>query len=292
MLWCMISDIHGNALALKAVLREAKACGADGIIGLGDYFGECGQSEKVMEILLEYEAILVMGNREEAALRLWRGQAPEMEGNLQLRCVCLAAAAVRPAFGAMVGMLPMMRSLDLGGCIGLMAHGEPGHTRRLIYPADTPQMESILTAMDEDIFANGHTHVSWKHILKDKLGFNPGSVGLSHDGVPGHASYALLETGSEGPRVTLMKTPYDVAALERIMVRSGWMEEAGIMARLALLEVKTGRKQIFPFVRYAYDHYEKAAGVRDGIIPDEIWLEAAELWEQERGRDEGLNTGG
>lgn len=278
MLWCVLSDVHGNAVALKAVLNDLRKYNIAGIIGLGDYIGECGESEKVLELLQENNVMLVRGNREEALVQLWNNTNPQIEKSLQFKCGALISKQVKKTFYDTIVQLPMTISLQMGLQKALFTHGTQHNISELVYPSDIELMDNILENMDEDVFANGHSHMSWKHTRGMKLGFNSGSVGLQHDGVPGQASYALLEIFEHSYEATIMKTPIDVVELETNMTKSGWMDECGILARLGLDEVKTGQKHILPFVCFAYDYYEKAMGINEGIIPNDLWDAASRAW--------------
>jgi predicted phosphodiesterase len=203
----------------------------------------------------------------------WNGENPQIENSLQFRCGYMASKQIKPIFQDAIIKLPMSLSLQLGTYKALFTHGTMDNINELVYPDNIQTMENILEHTTEDIFANGHTHMSWKHYKNLKLGFNPGSVGLQHDGIPGHAVYALLDVYDNGYDVKMMKILINMMRLENNMIKSGWMEEAGILARLALDEVKTGRKHILPFVRYAYDYYKK-----EGVIPNEVWESATTSW--------------
>ena len=61
----LISDIHGNAVALDAVLADIAAQGADHIVCLGDAVA-CGpEPEAVIERLREVGCACVVGNTDE-----------------------------------------------------------------------------------------------------------------------------------------------------------------------------------------------------------------------------------
>ena len=278
MLWCVVSDIHGNSVALEAVFKDLRQYKISGIIGLGDYVGECGESERVLDLLIENNALLVKGNREEAMTKLWKGETPEIENSLQFQCGNMAAKQVKSKYYNMILQLPLSLSLKMGLCNALCMHGTPDNISGLVYPEEVQHMDYILENIQEDMFVNGHTHMSWQRSMHQKLGFNPGSVGLQHDGFPGQASYAVLEILEKNFKVEIMKTNFDVNQLENNMRKSGWMDEGGIIAKLALDEVKTGHKHILRFVQHAYNFYERITGNRKVVVPDDVWEAAVKTW--------------
>src|SRR5438094_8168198 len=66
--YAIISDIHGNSLALLAVLRDIKSRNIDTIINLGDHFFGPLEPEGVASILSENPMISITGNTDREIL--------------------------------------------------------------------------------------------------------------------------------------------------------------------------------------------------------------------------------
>lgn len=60
----IISDIHGNATALEAVLKDIDVCSVDTVLSLGDNIGYGPEPEKVIRILRSKKIPSVTGNHE------------------------------------------------------------------------------------------------------------------------------------------------------------------------------------------------------------------------------------
>ena len=60
----ILSDIHGNLPALQAVLEDAKKQRLDHYFILGDLIGYYYDNRRVIEILNEMPATIIMGNHE------------------------------------------------------------------------------------------------------------------------------------------------------------------------------------------------------------------------------------
>src|ERR1700712_4985657 len=60
----VIADIHGNHLALEAVLADIRSRGIDDIINLGDCFSGPLEAGKTADILLTLDAVTVRGNHD------------------------------------------------------------------------------------------------------------------------------------------------------------------------------------------------------------------------------------
>lgn len=68
MLIAVLADIHGDLAALRAVMADAEANGAERLLVLGDIVGGGDESADCINALRDSDAIVVMGNHEAWAL--------------------------------------------------------------------------------------------------------------------------------------------------------------------------------------------------------------------------------
>ena len=65
----VLSDIHGNYIALKKCLEHAEAHNIDAYFFLGDYLGELPYPQRTMKILYDlrekYPCFFIRGNKED-----------------------------------------------------------------------------------------------------------------------------------------------------------------------------------------------------------------------------------
>jgi diadenosine tetraphosphatase ApaH/serine/threonine PP2A family protein phosphatase len=181
----LIYDVHGNALALAAVLDEAAAQGADAYFVGGDVALFGPWPEATVERLRELSpATWIRGNGER-----WTadpGAAPEP--------VRPATAAAREALGADVVAeldgLPQSAALDERTRAW---HGSPVSDVRSFAPEPADDEAELLDGVGERRLVFGHTHLPFARI--SRVGgielVNPGSVGMPFDG-DHRAAYALL----------------------------------------------------------------------------------------------------
>ena len=66
--YAIISDIHGNLLALLAVMKNIRARGIDTIINLGDHFFGALEPEGVAEVLRQNPMLSIRGNTDREIL--------------------------------------------------------------------------------------------------------------------------------------------------------------------------------------------------------------------------------
>lgn len=218
----VISDIHGNVFALKAVLDDLKKCDVDKIVNLGDIFYGPIAPKATYDLLQQYEIVTIQGNQD--------------------RQVCDAqpdAIINNPTMGFVVGQLQgeplqwlrsLPHELHLSDDVYL-CHGGPGDDLLYFleniesgYPvvrSDT-EITSLLKGEQASLILCGHTHVPrCVSLASGQLIVNPGSVGLPAyaDDLPAphrmeshspHATYAIIETYQHGWRVEHFKIPYEV----------------------------------------------------------------------------------
>lgn len=200
----LISDIHGNLRALKAVLGEFEDMELDGIYCLGDMVGYLHQSSQVVDEVMNSKIQTIMGNHEATVLGILACSAERWkEYNMD---------AVREALSEgqkiwLKGLTPSS-IMDIDGRKCALFHGSPWNPlEEYIYP-DSTRFEEFPALGFGAVFL-GHTH---RKVLKQVGGvtiLNPGSCGLPRDGSPG-ASAAVYDSSSG--KATFINAEYDVAA--------------------------------------------------------------------------------
>ena len=237
-----ISDIHGNAFALEAVLRELEHESFDRLICLGDV-AVGPQPHEVLERVRGLGCPVVMGNWDAAFLT---GMPRFEDGDDVARKLVeigawWAGALTDDDRAFMADFAPRIEiGLPDDGRM-LCFHGSPRSYNDWIF-AQTPDAD-VLKMFGEHgapVMVGGHTHLQMVRRLPDMLMVNPGSVGLSfrqwwpHEvRIAPWAEYGLL--GFEDGRVAidLRRTAYDVEALLAYAMDSGmphaewWRESWG-----------------------------------------------------------------
>jgi len=210
----VISDIHGNRVALAAVLSDMPpvdrlVCAGD-VVGYNPWHADC------------VDAMRGVGDPDlpaEALARLPDCGVPTVMGNHD-RAVAddtgfgfnsMAGAGVRHARETLsadqidwLGGLPDRRTV----CDGRMrlVHGHPEDPDRYTYP------ESYGPGMldGEDVLVTGHTHVQGHRVFEEGIVMNPGSVGQPRDRDP-KAAYAVVDL--DDLTVDERRVEYDIDAV-------------------------------------------------------------------------------
>jgi len=196
----VISDVHGNAPALRAVLAEIEQSDAELVVSLGDVtWGVQPEETRMLLESLDRPAIFVNGNGERALRELRAGR----DGNERELWMRDHHSDATFAFLAMFVDSAVVTVDGLGAV--RFCHGSPRSDIELITP-ETPveRMRALMEGVPETVLASGHTHLQFDRRVAGLRSVNPGSVGMPYHDLRG-AFWAFF-----GPDVTLMRTDYDL----------------------------------------------------------------------------------
>ena len=231
----VISDIHGNTAALKAVLADMEQWHPQAVYCLGDNIGYGPEPGPVLELLDRHAILSVRGNHELAALkpRFKRWFNPVARWSIEKTIGLLTEQNI----DVISRFPPLIRA---HGC--RFVHGFPPQSC-LVYQFQVadPKKCRIMNRIDESICFVGHTHIlelmsisasqlehqdlvegifrldrDKKHII------NIGSVGQPRDGHLA-AKYVLFDPEDHQLRVRFVA--YDAKATVEKMRREGWPEQ-------------------------------------------------------------------
>jgi predicted phosphodiesterase len=225
----LLSDIHGNAVALDACLADlADMGGADRIVAAGDLCMDGPRPRKVLERLRDAGAKAVRGNTDrmialdDAAL-----YAPDERAAIQWQREVLG-----PQWTAWLGTLPATLTFGEGPDGLLVCHATPQRDDEHVWPDAAPeQLERIIWGVVQRTIAFGHLHVPYVRTWRDRTFVNVASAGLPKDGDP-RAHYALLTQQPGGWSVRLRRVAFDVERVARQLRKSGI---PGVDERIAVL---------------------------------------------------------
>ncbi len=232
----VISDIHGNCIALDRVLEDLGRGPTDKIVCLGDAIQGGPQPAEVVKRLRGLGCPVVMGN---ADAWLLTGKETGNEPTSEERQRILDAVrewSLHQLSGEdrefVQGFQPTVEVALEAGRKLLCFHGSPDSFDDILLP-DIPQdaLYKFLGKFHADAMTGGHTHVQQMRRIGDdaRFFFNPGSVGLAyshHQPDAGFqadpwAEYAVLTSEGERSALEFRRVPYDVAPLIDVYRSSG-----------------------------------------------------------------------
>lgn len=236
----LISDIHGNFVALETVLAEIERAGVDRVLCLGDVAATGPQPHAVLVRLQALGCPVVMGNADAWLLNPQRSDT-EDEATRQIEEVDLwCAAQLTTSDLAYVRTFQPTVEVVLDRDAKLLCfHGSPRSNTDII-EATTPEdaLERMFAGYRALVMAGGHTHVQMLRRYRKGFILNPGSVGLSFERKrfcedvynPPWGEYALVSWENARLSVELKRVPVDIGAVTGAMLESG-MPHAELWAK-------------------------------------------------------------
>ena len=196
----VVSDVHGNRVALDAVLADAPA--VDGVVCAGDVVGYGPWPRECLRWVHESDATTVQGNHDRAVANDTEFRFNRMAG----AGVEYARESLTAAEREWLAGRPTERRVADGRV--KVVHGHPDDPDRYTRPDEFgPDLLGRGDGPPEDVLVMGHTHVQHHEVYHDGVVMNPGSVGQPRDDDP-RAAYAVLDL--DEMRVDERRTGYDV----------------------------------------------------------------------------------
>jgi putative phosphoesterase len=207
----IVSDVHGNLIALEAVLEDLERQRPDLVVHGGDLAFNGPRPAECVERVRQLGWPGVRGNMDEA-LETHRGRHPSIDWAREQ----LGEERNRWLQGL---ALEWRRDDELA-----LVHAVPGDLWKAIgREADDSQLREVYGPLGARLAVYGHIHRPYIRDLGDLTVANTGSVGLPFDGDP-RASYLLVSDG----RPEVRRVAYDVERAVRDVEASGHPDAATI----------------------------------------------------------------
>lgn len=272
----LISDVHGNHVALSAVLDHVRATRVDGIVFMGDYVTDFPGSHRSLEMVRaaerEWKCWVLRGNREEYLLEHRRGRSPGWKTGSDSGSLLFAYNNLTDEDFEYIGTLPFTMDIYPEGAAPFTAcHSSPRGARDPICH-DERQIVECLELIKTDYMFCGHQHMVRTYCHLKKRAYFVGSVGLC-DGIGGHAQFAYAEfTGGQWLARTVA-IPYDMEHAVGEFETSGLINCGCTWSRGVKYMARTGYDASVELLRRT-----RALACADGIsgaIPEKYWRRAA-----------------
>lgn len=243
MRFAAIADVHGNHLALKAVLADIRTQGIEtaDIVNLGDSLSGPLDAGGTADLLVGLGLATVRGNHDRYLIEHAAGDMHSWEAD--------AYAQLSPEHLDWLRELPLSRVFrdEIFLCHAtptsdnvywLEAVSEQGH----VHLRPKAEIEAFAEGVRQPLILCGHSHIPRAVRLTDgRLIINPGSVGgpgydddtpyfhKVETGTP-LASYAILEKAAQGWSVSFRLVPYDNMAMSRLAAEKGRADWSAALA--------------------------------------------------------------
>lgn len=227
----LVSDVHGNLLALEAVMADLKLESPDQIVNLGDCVSARLWPEETATVLRETGWLTIRGNHD----RIVAGEGPFEESSTDAFCAPLLSAENKR------WLLDLPETHRLTEEI-FLCHGRPRtDSKYLIEEEDAPKgqlpsEETLIASLEGEtapIICCGHSHIQRVQPLArtGQTLVNPGSVGRPsyetghplenrNAGTP-HARYMIMTHSPHGWSYASKMVPYDWETAAREAEKNG-----------------------------------------------------------------------
>lgn len=219
-----LSDIHGNAVALDAVLADISHKHVDQIAVLGDLAYRGPEPKRSIELVRGLNAHVIKGNADEWTVRgVRQGEVGEqvlqiMNQEREWIISRLDDEDLRYLEG-----LPTELKLSLNETIDVYAcHATPDSLFEVVLPDQTnEQLQAKMMTQPASIYVYAHIHMPYVRYVNGKCMVNIGSVGLPFDGLA-RSSYAIVEAEGDRYRVTIERVAYDIERVVQQYIEGGY----------------------------------------------------------------------
>lgn len=201
-----VSDIHGHADLLRALMREADAYGWDKLVACGDLCFPGPEPLAVWKILVEHRALCVQGLGDRALAQVDPSKLAAASPGERARIDRLKAvhAELGELIIARLGKLPPSATLPLeSGHNMLIVHGSPADpSEPLSFDMTDDEIIALLGDEPGDIIVCGGSHVPFEREVADVRIVNVGSVGEAPGGGVAHG--AIIVSSQTGYAVRML----------------------------------------------------------------------------------------
>lgn len=223
MKYAIISDIHANEQALRAVLADAHQEGADRIVCLGDVVGYGPLPDKALHLIHDHCAIVIAGNHDDVV-------SGRMAADSFIDLACDAVQRHREALDRedLSWLKTLPYTAEIKGAV--LSHGDFTEPQNFNYIDNIDIARANFETVADQLLFVGHTHVPGVFLtgysgavyridpqdftIEDGKRYivNPGSVGYPReaDGKC-YSSYVLYDTDEKS--VVFRFLPFSVASV-------------------------------------------------------------------------------
>jgi predicted phosphodiesterase len=225
----VLSDVHGNVVALEAIRKALRAEKPDFVAIAGDLVLSGPDPAATVDLLQQMEsegAAIVGGNTDIAVADFdYAAAFPQMIDDVP-EAIKAAAEWAHDALGddrvAWLRRLPSERRLRADdGTMILVCHASPGsQTAGFDQALESSVVTERVSRTDARVIACGHTHLPEVRDLGWKLIVNDGSAGYVFDGEP-TASWARIDVADGDIKAEIKRTEFDVLAVANAISARG-----------------------------------------------------------------------
>ena len=212
----LVSDIHGNAVALDALIDDLNRDGIESVVCLGDVLQGGAQPSEVAERINATGWPVVLGNAD--AFLLDEHASSEVPTQSQLATREWSRARLGDVGLGLIETFRPTIETEVGAAPVLAFHGSPTSYDDILLPTDDEaSYRAKLGEVTASIACGGHVHLQYVRRIGATRFVNPGSVGLGYDHeqdpddlhFDAYASYAVVTSEDGRLDISFRRVPFE-----------------------------------------------------------------------------------
>jgi putative phosphoesterase len=203
----IISDIHGNFDALKAVIKDIKKLKIDKVYCLGDIVNYYYEPHKCINIFIKKKIKSIKGNHENILFEtLQNNKKRDYYSKIYGHSVDVNFKKLKKNHIVFLKKLKEKLTIKIKNLKIIFAHGSPWSANTYVYPNFKRKIKKALVKYNADYIFLGHTHIPMNIKINRKTSIiNPGSVGQPRNKC-NNACWATFDTVNR--EINFIETKY------------------------------------------------------------------------------------
>ncbi|MBI4979125.1 MAG: metallophosphoesterase family protein [Spirochaetes bacterium] len=257
----LIADIHGNHIALKAVLDHLHKEHVDSIICLGDAYCPCPFSREIHALLEQHQVIMVKGNGEERIVDL---HAKMMSGtDIPLHLFPSKHTMELCSLEQIKRIASLPSTMTLQDDTILLCHGTPENAGGFLFYLDGRPNVPVMERLRHRTVIAGHNHWQRTCVYGNTTVHYAGSIGYPNGYEQKQMAYfSIAHLDGRSCRMQFAGASYDNSAFIQSLLQADFIGRGGPMALLILDEFITQEDRLLPFFTYCSD----AVSISDSAV--------------------------
>ncbi|CAN5124247.1 hypothetical protein BH24ACT19_BH24ACT19_10880 [soil metagenome] len=225
----VFGGVYNNALALEAVIRDAKERGAGALYCLGDLGGYGPHPDSVWAPLVEHDVKCIAGNYD-ISIREDRpdcgcGYTDERDNLYAQVAYDYTRENTSDEFKEWMNTFPDQILLTMGGKTIRMVHGSPFAVNEFLWESTPDDVLGLrLNESGTDLLLCTHTGLHWQREINGRKLVNVGAIGRPANDGRTEVWYAILREAEGGVEAEFVPVAYDHEALADQMREEGLPE--------------------------------------------------------------------
>lgn len=249
----VLSDIHANLHALETVIENIETWGPDQVFVAGDIVNRGPRPVECLNLIVAMSKSkgwkLIRGNHEDYVISQSKSSIPHDDPAFKVHRASYWTYQKLSCDVSQLSEMPFQQQIDQFDRVeARIVHASMRGNRDGIYPETSDEELELQIGQPPTLFCVGHTHRPLIRKIGNTLVVNAGSVGLPFDG-DRRLSYAQIIHTRGKWNAKIIRLEYDLKAAENDFYLTGYIEEAGPLSKLVMIELMYAKSQLYNWAR-------------------------------------------